>query len=257
MFKFGALGLAAALVVSTAASAGTITLDLSGRDSGSYSSLSHSKTFSQTVGGETVKVKATAWTATPTYNYLGAVTGYTISDARIGAYAQGLGVSTDRNDSHTIDNSGSVDFIIFQFDQVVQAISGTFAPFADSDAAAAVGQFAGNAFTASLGLDGGSYSALTVLFGSILSIDNAAWPNPRKINPEDEQGNLLLVGAQFFQNGYLSLTDAFKFDDLKIKTVTAPVPVPEPADFGLFALGVAGLLIGRQGAKRAARSRNG
>ena len=254
MFKFGALGLAAALVVSTAASAGTITLDLSGHDSSNYSSLSHSKTFSQTIGGETVNVKATAWTATPTYNiWTGQVTGYTISDARLGAYSQGLGVSTDRNDSHTIDNSGSVDFIIFQFDQVVQAISGTFAPFADSDAAAAVGQFAGNAFTASLGLDGGNYSALTALFGSILSIDNAAWPNPRKLNPGDEQGNLLLVGAQFFQNGYLSLTDAFKFDDLRIKTVAAPVP--EPADFGLFALGIAGLLIGRHGAARAARRR--
>lgn len=254
MVKFGALGLAVALVVSTAASAGTITLDLSGHDSANYSSLGHSKTFTQTVGGETVNVKATAWTATPTYNiWTGQVTGYTISDARIGAYGQGLGVSTDRSDSHTIDNGGSVDFIIFQFDQVVQAISGTFAPFADSDAAAAVGQFAGNAFTASLGLDGGSYSALTALFGSILSIDNAAWPNPRKLNPYSEQGNLLLVGAQFFQNGYLSLTDAFKFDDLRIKTVAAPVP--EPADFGLFGLGVAGLLIGRYGAKRAARRR--
>lgn len=252
MLKFGALGLAAALVVSTAASAGTITFDLSG-NSGGYSSLGHSKTFSRTVGGETVNVKATAWTATPSYNWAGNVTGYTISDARIGAYGQGLGVSTNRSDSHTVDNYESVDFIIFQFDQIVEAVSGTFAPFADSDAAAAVGQFAGNAFTASLGLDGASYSALTALFGSILSIDNAAWPNPRELNTAHEQGNLLLVGAQFFQNKYLSLTDAFKFDNLKIKTVAAPVP--EPADFGLFALGVAGLLIGRHGAKRAAGRR--
>ncbi|OYW46189.1 MAG: hypothetical protein B7Z08_06740 [Sphingomonadales bacterium 32-68-7] len=144
-----------------------------------------------------------------------------------------IGVTTDAegtgaNNTHTIDNSGQVDFVLLQFDRAVNLYGLTLDAYGDTDVSIRYG---------------------TTTYGVKPSWDNAAWstvasalPNTfdNKVNnldgyrnigtPANVYANTWIVSALFPAN---SSTDAFKLQGVKF-TATA---VPEPATWAMMIIG--------------------
>jgi hypothetical protein len=169
-----------------------------------------------------VNVTASAWSINNSGN---------INTARLGVWDQGIGVlNASTDNSHTVDNSGYLDFILLQFDQVVELQNARFNTgwhnMYDTDATIGYAVSA-LPFVMPSTLTGLS-SALT-LYGSNASSGN----NTRDINPGDNVGNLWLIGASF-ANPDRKL-DGFKVEKLTFNT--PPPAVPEPATWLMMILG--------------------
>lgn len=231
--KFGALVSAALISVSipTVASAALVNFNLTG-STPTNGAVGNVRTFTAGSGSSAVNVQVSAWTATKTGS--GSNSSYSISKAYLGAYSHGLGVTTGSRDSHTVDNQGSFDFLVFHFDQVVEAEKATFFQYdySDSDASINVGNIAG-AFDANLNF--ANWAALTAAFGSEFTASSSGSAT-RNINSANETGNLLFVGASFTldnNRGQYSY-DGFKLTSLTVNTLPA---VPEPATWAMMIAG--------------------
>ena len=115
--KIAALGIAATMAVAPAHAA--FVFDFGNTAGQSNNGVDgpdgNSRTYSATDGGETVNVRVTGWSTD----------GNTVQNAFLGAYNNaGLGVTnrgeTGNNGSHAIDNIGNIDFVILQFDRMMQ-----------------------------------------------------------------------------------------------------------------------------------------
>jgi hypothetical protein len=164
-----------------------------------------------------------------------------IYQAKLGVWDGGIGVTNGSNDdSHTVDNSGRRDFIVIQFDKLVELATGTFNTgwhgFNDTDAT--IGYLiSGNPFATTVNLTGANVSALSSynLYGS--GSNGNSGNNTRNINPGAKLGNTWLIGASFNNP-----EGTYKLDGFKLEKLTYSVgAVPEPATWMFMMLGMAGV----------------
>lgn len=228
----------AAAVLATAAmpaSAAELVFNLTGNTSvWNASKVGDPMIFTATDGTTTVQVQATAWSATK--NKYGS--GYSIAEAYLGAYSHGLGVTATgdnkgKNNEHTIDNHGTVDFIVLQFDQMVDVSTAKLTPFSvngstDNDSTIGFGTTSA-VWNSDLNLT--SSADLPWLFQDGTDINNS---NKNKtlfdLVAGDATGNILIVAASFSNSDKKS--DGFKLSSLTINTV--PPAVPEPATWAMM-----------------------
>jgi hypothetical protein len=174
-------------------------------------------------------VQATAWSATRDQQG-----DYSITASYLGSYDKGLGVTSSTryqsDDSHTIDNNGRYDFVVLQFDQIVDIGNASLTAFGrDLDISVAV-QSLSSAWNSILGT-----SDLTALLNGHTDINRSNVNNGTTyqidVNPLNVQGNTLLVAANLSGS---DRDDYFKFGALKLSTVPA---VPEPATWAMMIAG--------------------
>lgn len=244
------------------ASAADFLFKLTTSDSTHQSIDSNTRLFSATDGTTTIKARVTGWSALRDSN--GNITNITAST--LNRYSEGLGVSSSGDGSgnfHTIDNKTRLDFVVFQFDQVVQVDTARLTPFklewssdgktyssTDSDSSISIGNGGpgiGSDISAS-----DIYSLLLPQDYNIAGGSSAFTPN---INPDGLTGNLLLVGASFLQQtdlySYTYYTSGPRkgqvksktykgtdYDGFKLKNLTVDLAVvPEPATWAMMIAG--------------------
>ncbi len=164
-----------------------------------------------------------------------------IYQAQLGVWYGGIGVKNGSgDDSHTIDNSGRKDFIVIQFDKLVELTTATFNTgwhgFRDTDAT--IGYLiSGTPFATTVNLTGANLSSLSSynLYGS--GSDGNSGNSTRNINPSGNLGNTWLIGASFNNPEKLKKLDGFKLENLSYSVGA----VPEPATWMFMMLGMAGI----------------
>ncbi|KQU61756.1 hypothetical protein ASG67_00775 [Sphingomonas sp. Leaf339] len=245
MNKLFQIGLAAtALVAAMPAQAATFVVDLNDQmPAGTVTAgnpYGNIRTFTSVVGGETLNVKATAWSR--------ANGGNAVQTAYLGQYidtvggtANGLGV-INRNEgdgstgnSHTIDNSVGLDFIVLQFSKAVTLTGGVLNAYAlngatarDNDAFVGADTLTGN-WDQALSLT--SWSAITAgLTASTTTSGNGT--AAQRFNLSNVTGNMWIIGASVNNADTL---DAFKL--AQITATTAVSAVPEPATWAMMLVG--------------------
>jgi hypothetical protein len=171
-----------------------------------------------------------------------------IYQASLGVWSEGLGVKNGSGDnSHTVDNSGYLDFILFQFDQVVELDMARFNTgwHNMNDTDATIGYDLTNLPFGTLpAWNGGSQSQLSVF--DFYSSNASSGNSYRDINPNNHTGNLWLIGASFTNtDGKL---DGYKLEKLSF---TPTGGVPEPSTWALLLVGFFGI----GGALRSSRRR--
>ena len=221
------------LAAAPAANAAAFFFNLVGNSnlSGTYG---NARTFSATTGSTTINMRATAWS----------VSSGVVRNAYLGSYANGLGVTnrgegSGGNNSHTVDNDGRSDFILFQFDKPVEFLSGRFNAYslcynctADTDASIDYGTTA-TAWNSTLALDNQNVSTLTSLLnGAGFEALGSSSSGVRDLQPGaagQKVGNIWMVASSFInQDGR---KDSFKFDDLSVSYID---PLPEPGSWALM-----------------------
>ncbi len=224
------------LAAPQAANAATFFFDLSGNSatSGTYG---NARIFSATTAGKTINMRATAWS----------VSSNLVRSAYLGSYANGLGVTnrsegTGSNNTHTIDNNGGADFILFQFDKPVEFLSGRFNAYSlcsgctvDTDASIDFGTTA-TAWNSALALDNRNVSVVNSLLNGAgyeaLGGSTSGIRNLQPGAPGQKVGNIWMVASSFInQDGK---KDSFKFDDLSVSYID---PLPEPGSWALMLAG--------------------
>lgn len=216
----------------TSANAATYVFGLTGSSS-TTGSHANSRTYSATQGSNTLNLRVTGWSLTAA-NAAGVV-----KDSFLGAFSSGLGVTsngeTGSGNTHIADNQGRYDFFIFQFDQAVQLVSGTFTPFTlgngpDTDATVAFGT-TNIAWNSQPVLNNQSFATLSGIFnGGYSTLTGGGSTNTRLLNPAANSGNIWLVGAAF--NNADGKIDGFKFKNLTVSSA-----VPEPATWAMMIIG--------------------
>ncbi|MDG6078588.1 PEP-CTERM sorting domain-containing protein [Erythrobacter litoralis] len=204
----GAIAIAApASATTTIETSGTIDL----RGNGGNGSYGNSRTFSD---GST-SVTATGWSI----DNQGVV-----RQGALGRWDRGLGVLNSSTDnSHTVDNSGWIDFVVFQFNTSVALDQVSFFTgfnnLYDTDATIGFGNLA-SAFAGDL--SNFSFYDLPGMRGN----------NVRGVNPNGSFGNTWIVGASAVNtDGH---ADGFKIGGFTYDTAGA---VPEPATWAMMLLG--------------------
>ena len=204
----GSLAIAAPASATTTVSNET-TVDL--RGNGGSGSYGNTRTFD--ANGNTVV--ASGWS----YD------GHMVRAGALGQWDRGLGVMNSTGDnSHTVDNSGWLDFVVFQFDSAVSLDSaGFFTGFHgmyDTDATIGVSNLTAP-FT-------GNLSSFT-FFDSNGPLGN----NTRGINPNGLIGTTWLIGASATNRD--GRIDGFKIGSIGV--TGAAGAVPEPATWAMMLLG--------------------
>ncbi len=236
--------LASAFVSASAAQASTvITFPMNSSGTGN----SAGRVYTVTVGSTTVKVRVTAWSTTTTL-----ATG-TVEKGAVQVYANGLGASSVGESTgsphHTIDNLVKKDFLILQFDQLVELEAAKFTTYNmgstryDGDATVAFGTTNSSWLTDPLA-NTSTYAQLAALFGNSFAASNVnstsgQTANTRLLNSGNQTGNIWLIGAAFSNpaencgagQNQLCL-DGFKLSNIKVQTA-----VPEPATWMMMILG--------------------
>ena len=221
--------------VPSAASAATVLFNLNSQSiSTSGSGASAIKFTTATVGG--VKVRISAWSLSGTSG------AGTISKSAIQQYSSGLGAvsagESTSNNTHTIDNQYSRDFLLFQFDQSVSLLDAKLTPFAvggsakDTDFTVGRGT-TGSPWTTQMNLTGvNSAGLMTLLSGGINNYNGPNVTSVQALNPSGGYGNVWIVGASFNNRGTI---DAFKFSALRVATA---LPVPESSTWMMMIVGI-------------------
>lgn len=191
-----------------------------------------------------LKVKATAWSIDKGDPGNG---DDVVNKATLQLWNGGLGVKnmyeSDTSPSHSIDNSGLVDFVMLQFDYDVDVNNITTGWVSgDQDASMRVGK--GNPFNwdASLGLDGkkvfgstgsvelSDYVNMASSLDSRVDNGSSGTPGTRGVNGGNKHGMIWLLGALYGSDN----NDFFKLDMLN---VTVFPTVPEPSTWMTMILG--------------------
>ena len=178
----------------------------------------------------TVKVRATAWSTDQSK---------TIREANLGYWTDGLGVSYGVDNSHTVDNYNSTDFLLLQFDQAVTLNSGDFRTgwnyLYDTDATIRYANLDA-AFTSDPNFKNkAAVSALKDFTSFASGSPGRSFNSVRNINPEGKLANTWIVSAgdTWSPDYYL---DGFKLKGVSY-TVPATPAVPEPATWAMLLLG--------------------
>ncbi|HWK40288.1 MAG TPA: PEPxxWA-CTERM sorting domain-containing protein [Croceibacterium sp.] len=221
--------LTSAVAIAAPASAGQVWLD---NQHSNYSGSGQTYTFT---GSDGVVVRASAWSVDA---------GGIIRAATLGVWDQGLGVDNSSrsgaDNSHTIDNTGWQDFVVLQFNKVVDLGNAQFNTGWDSynDTDATIG-FANSAlpFGTNPAWNGVSDSVLNALNLYSSNAGSGLWGasgnSNRDINTAGNTGNLWLIGASFNNPDWSA--DGFKLEKLTFDVVTPAVP--EPATWLMMILG--------------------
>ena len=165
-----------------------------------------------------------------------------IENARLGVFRQGIGVSNARRgDSHTIDNGGSLDFLVLQFDRMVRLTDAEFRTgfhnMNDTDATIGYANTVTD-YLSQPALNGVSFSSLQAI-GNLYASNSASGNSIRNVNPDGFTGNTWLIGSSFDNpDGH---RDGFKLRSIAFDTVDVSAPVPEPATWALMLLGFAAI----------------
>ena len=181
----------------------------------------------------TVQTRVSAWSIDPlTFIHSGS----------LGSWPGGLGIINGKTDnSHTIDNSGSLDFLVLQFDKSVTLAEASFQTgwqnMYDTDATIGYANWSG-AFDTTPGLNGKSaFTALSDFSfynsGSVGQSGNSV----RDINPNEFSGNTWIIGASF--NSPDKYADGFKLSSVSYDL--SPGSVPEPSTWAMLLLGFGAL----------------
>lgn len=230
------------------ANAGTVTLTNGGTNA------QYAKSFSN---GE-VNVRASAFSIDASNK---------VRSAKLASWDHGLGVDNLNNDnSHTIDNSGWTDFVVFQFDKSVALTSASFQTgwHNMNDTDASIGRLTLDWAGLNLPWNTDLTSALagqdrSILnhFNPYLSASNGNGNQTRAIGDGINVGNVWLVSAALIN------PDSFK-DGFKLKSFDYNLPappgggaVPEPATWAMLILGmgmIGGTMRRRSAATRVARA---
>ena len=236
------------ILAGSAANAGTVTLTNGGTNA------QFAKSFSN---GE-VNVRASAFSIDASN---------TIRSAKLSSWDHGLGVDNLNNDnSHTIDNSGWTDFVVFQFDKSVALTSASFQTgwHNMNDTDASIGRLTVDWAGLNLPWDtdltsslAGQNKSLLNYFNPYLSASLGNGNQARAIGDGINAGNIWLISAALIN------PDAHK-DGYKLKSFGYNVPtppsvgvVPEPATWAMLILGmglVGGAMRRRSAAVREARA---
>lgn len=238
VMKGAALFFGAATISATpvAASAATVMFSLTSQGFSTVGSGSSTIRFTTaTVGG--VQVRISAWSLSGTSGS-GAV-----GKSAIQQYSTGLGAVTSPNDStgdntHTIDNKHTRDFLLFQFDQSVRLIDAKLtayklpgASLSDTDFTVGRGTIA-SPWTTQLNLTGTTSAGLAALLtGGMQNYNGPSGTSTQTLSALGAYGNLWIVGTSFANSGTF---DAFKFSQLRV--ATAP-PVPEASTWMMMIVG--------------------
>ena len=230
-----ATSIAAAAMLPASASAATFVLSGGNNSDGSIGNV---RTYT---GSDGTQLEVTA------YSLAG---GSTLAAGAVGAYSPGLGVMNSfctpgwfgcsgGDDSHTVDNSGNVDILVFQFNKVVTVDKIGLVSFGDTDINYAIGSTT-TPFSGTLSIP--NYAAFNALFGTTILSNGSGSDENRDINPNNLSGNLFYVAAAFSNSGS---NDSFKVSGI---TYTATPAVPEPATWGMMicGLGLAGAAMRRR-----------
>jgi len=219
-----ATGLAASALVPASASAATFVLTSGSNNDGTIGNV---RTFT---GSDGTKVEVTAYS----------LDGSTLAQAAVGAYTPGLGVMNSfpnqwgqgGDNTHTVDNSGNVDILVFQFDKVVTVDKVGLVEFGDTDFNYDIGS-TNVAFNSTLNF--ANLTAFTNAFGalntSVLSNGNGQ-SGDRDVNNTNLSGNLFYVAAAFSNS---NSNDSFKINGITYTTSA----VPEPASWAMMIGGLA------------------
>jgi hypothetical protein len=217
-----------------AASAATLVFNLTSQSiSTSGSGSSAIKFTTAMIGG--VKVRISAWTLSGTSG------SGTIAKSAVTQYSSGLGAvssgESTSNNTHTIDNQYSRDFLLFQFDQSVSLTNAKLTPFAVGGSATDTDFTVGRGITATpwttqLNLTGTSSAGLsTLLTGGLNHYNGPGSTTIASLNPSGGYGNVWIIGAKFTNTGTF---DAFKLSQLR---VTTGLPVPESSTWMMMIVG--------------------
>lgn len=161
-----------------------------------------------------------------------------VYQARLGVWNQGIGVLNGSGDnSHTIDNSGYLDFIVLQFDQAISIEEARFNTgwhgMTDTDATIGYAMSAA-AYGSALGLTGLQKAALPFDLFASGSVGNSG-SSYRNVNPANYIGNTWLIGASFNNPEGSRKLDGFKLEKLQFSVAA----VPEPSTWAMMLLGFA------------------
>lgn len=187
------------------------------------------RSYTAEADGTQVNVKAQGWT----------VINGNIQQAFLGAYSGGgLGVTSSLEGSgsgyrHTLGNGTSIDFITFQFDQLVTLDKMFLAAYGDTDAAL----FFDTTGLSQLAWNGASMTdILKGMSGGLLSngTNGSAW---RSVGAGDSAGDLWIISAGNFTDSYV---DQFKVKGLSFN-IAQQAAVPEPATWLMLLLGFFGI----------------
>jgi len=194
-------------------SAATITFDLT---SGNGTGNGTLRTF--TDAGSGITVTATAWSL---LNY-----GTTFSTGQLGQFSTGLGVCNANEGNncsspdHQVDNAGSFDFVLFQFNQPVTINTIVIDPYAPANADRDVTYYLSDnlnpiplTLTTVSALSGQGFSGPT-------SQSNSASLNPLPITIASGPDRAILFGASIVGGN----DDYFKIASLTVTTSVVPEP---------------------------------
>lgn len=233
MTKLKMIAAVTGLALATAAapaSATDLLLNLTSSSNSADSGSANARNYTFTLDGVQVNARATAWS----------VINGKVTDAYLGSYTSGLGVTADNetggNGTHTIDNDGAQDFLVFQFSSDVLLSKITTTPFnvnnlgTDSDALVAWGKV-GTAWNQSLGLDGKSVNTLNALLSGSQDLVGGSSTSTRSVT--GTASNLWLIAAGN------NLGGDNKVDGFKLTNVTVSSAVPEPATWMMMIGGFA------------------
>jgi hypothetical protein len=218
---------AAAGLCLAAPAAASVTISFAGGNSALNGTAGNIRSF--TSNGVTVQASA--------FDYYGS----TLQRSFLGWYSSGLGVTdpgeNGQNNSHTIDNSGRLDFVILVFNQAVNIQSAVLTPFSlggtpDNDARVSYATLLG-AFTpnpTAIPLNSSVWSLLNSNSWNVSGNNGAGYLT--SLNSLGDYGNVWLIGASSPNpdNRY----DAFKLTSI---TVNTPQGVPEPATWAMMIIG--------------------
>ncbi len=221
---------AVVMVAATPASATTFVMSLSGGGSNvGGSSAGNVRTYTSTVGAETLTLKASAWTDAIELNPDKTKRSY------LGSYSGGLGVTapgeSGSNNTHTVDNVGRRDFILLKFNTAVDLTSmylsvyniGVGGP--DSDATV----FYRNGATAPV--HNGQSNPYFSQFTSI-HVPGGSSSGTRIVGAGDTFADTWLISAAVGGNN----------DGFKLKSVTLSAPaIPEPSTWAMMIVGFGGV----------------
>ena len=181
------------------------------------------RTYSFVDGSTLINAQATGWSV----DSMGV-----IRQGALGRWDGGLGVIYNSNDnSHTVDNSGRTDFVVFQFSQAVDLNRINLTAYGDTDATIRYGNV-GGLWNANPGLHLDPMAQLLALTPNSFAVPGGNSSGWRNVNGSNATANWWVISAA------APNPDSYK-DYFKIKALDlTAAAVPEPSTWMMMILGI-------------------
>lgn len=228
--KLAGLAMGAALgmvAMSGAASAATVTFDFTGGSSASTGTNGNVRPFASTPSGITLKASGYS---TKVNNDSG-----TFLKGYLGHYANGLGVTNGGSDgSHTVDNNGYTDFVVFEFSTAIDLGKITLSSYGDADINVWLGTLGANNDFEGTETFANNLGGLNPL--GLFTCSTSCNGNPETVSYDitsNLTGNYLVISARLDDDD-----DRFKIRGLQVDYSQT---VPEPATLAILGASLLGL----------------